>query len=388
MSKKSQLIKTSRIALDDEVFIKLVISKPATDIGINKVTARKVLIKNEDMLSIVSSYEKNDITKNYSLGEGVRLLESLLNSSFSAATLFTAEKDYHLTTTPSGVEKIHESPATMKNSASGNHDHQKNRLISLNRPFLNAVGITTAEGAIKTKMNGKYKQTESFVNIINSTFKETTLNDQDIISIYDMGSGSGYTAFALYDYYINTLQKNVRLTGVDINDKLTIKNNTIASKLNFSGATFVTSKVSKLGKINTDIVIALHACNTATDDALFAGIDNGAKIIIASPCCHQEIRSKMNAPQLLKPMLRFGTHMEQQAVMLTDTIRTLILEINGYKTKLFEFVSDDHSGKNNIIVAIKKQSNQDKNRYVKQLTELKDFYGVTEELYFESLFTD
>jgi hypothetical protein len=386
MSKKALLIKTAKSSLESGTFIKLVLTNPTSGVKLAKVTARYVLIKKEPMLSVVSSFRTNDITKNYSTYDGLNTLRSLMTTSFGGATLFTTKKDYQLEKMKSGIEKLHESEPTINSIPSQSHDHSKKRLITQDRPFLKTIGITSAAGEIKTKMNGKYKQAESFINIFSHTLSESTIKNKQEISVYDMGAGSGYVSFAMYDYVTNILHKKIQLTGVDINGPLVAKNNILANDLGFSGMTFMANSISELGTIGTDIVIALHACNTATDDALFAGIKSNAEIIIVSPCCHQELRKKMITPTVLKPMLKFGTHQEREAEMLTDTIRTLVLEMNGYKTNLFEFVSDDHSGKNNILVAVKKQSNQDKNRYSNQLAALKEFYGIKEKLYFESLF--
>jgi hypothetical protein len=386
MSKKSLLLKTVSASLGDKTFIKIILSSPISQSGTRKVTARVVQLKDEDMFSVVSSSKTKDITKNYSISDGLNTMRSLLKTSFNNATLFTSQKDYQLEKSKSGLEKIHETPPTIKTVPAKTHDHSKKRLVAQESPFLAAIGITTAEGEIKTKMTGKYKQTESFINILNTALKENALLEKETLHIYDMGAGSGYISFAIYDYIANTLQKNIKLIGVDTNEPLVIKNNQIAHELGFAGISFAASSIEDIGAIKADVVIALHACNTATDDALYAGIQSGAQILIVSPCCHQEIRKKMKTPKVLQPMLKFGTNLEREAEMLTDTIRTLILETHGYKTNLFEFVSDDHSGKNNIIVAVKKQSNQDKNRYIKQLSAIKEFYTIEGQVYFESLF--
>jgi hypothetical protein len=386
MSETINIIKLTNRSLKSETFIKLVLDRPTGSTDINKVVARLVRIKGEDMLSIVSSFKTNDITKNYSLTTGVEALRRHVDASFNNVALFTTEADYRLKKGMAGKEKIVESPPTITNAPGKSHDHSKNRLVAQERPFLAALGLTNSDGEIKSKMNGKYNQVESFINILSSTINASSLKEKQNISFYDMGAGSAYVSFAVYDYVTKVLQKETKLTGVDTFDKLVTRNNLLARELDFSGINFITSPINELGPIQTDVVIALHACNTATDDALFAGINAGAELIIVSPCCHQELRKSMLVPEVLKPMLKFGTQKEQMAEMLTDTIRTLLLEINGYKTNLFEFVSDEHSGKNNIIVAVKKQSNQNKNTYITQLAEIKEFYGISEDLYFESLF--
>jgi SAM-dependent methyltransferase len=386
MSKTAELLKIVKVSLKDDLFVKLVLSAPSNNKDMKKVTARQVQIKGEDMLSIVTSLKTSDITKNYSISAGLETLRKHMENSFNNTALFTSEADYRLKKDMSGKERIVKSPPTIQSSPDKSHDHSKKRLISKDRPFLKTLGLVSQNGEIKTKMNGKYNQIESFTNILANTLKGSDLKEADKITAYDMGAGSGYVTFAIYEYITQTLGKEINLVGVDINSQLVERNNTYAKELGFGSLSFVKSSIGELSNIHADIVVALHACNTSTDDAIFAGIQSDSEIIIVSPCCHQELRTKMKTPKVLTPMHKFGTHKELEAVMLTDTIRTLILEINGFKTSLFEFVSDEHSGKNNIIVAVKKQSNQNVHKFVTQLSEIKEFYGITEDLYLESLF--
>lgn len=380
------MIKMVEQSLKDEMFVKFVLSKPTSPMDVKKVTTRIVQIKDEDMLSIVSSHETKDVTKNHSKADGLAIMRKLLDTEFENATLLTLEGNYQLEKTKSGLDKIHESAPTSRSIPSKTHNHSKMRLVAKDRPFLKTIGLVNSSGEIKSKMDGKYYQVESFINILSNTIKQSALKDATEITVYDMGAGSGYVTFAIYDYVVQTLKKDINLVGADINNQLVERNNLYARELDFQRLSFVESSIGDLESIDANIVVALHACNTATDDAIFAGIRSNSEIIIVSPCCHQELRNKMKTPQVLESMHKFGTHKEHEAVMLTDTIRTLILEINGYKTNLFEFVSDEHSGKNNIIVAIKKQSNQDRNKFSSQLSELKAFYRITESLYLESLF--
>ena len=137
-----------------------------------------------------------------------------------------------------------------------------------------------------------------------------------------------------------------------------------------------------VGGYNPDalnILIALHACDTATDQAIYLGIRAGAEIIMCAPCCHKEIRKQMNMPEVLEPVLKFGVHLGQEAEMLTDTLRALLLEANGYKTQLLEFVSLEHTSKNKMLLAIKRDSPSDPENTLKKIEKLKGFYGIKEQ---------
>jgi hypothetical protein len=147
----------------------------------------------------------------------------------------------------------------------------------------------------------------------------------------------------------------------------------------FNGLNFYQGDVRSYHPQQTDVMIALHACDIATDYAIHTGIRLGAKIIMCAPCCHKQIRPQMQSPQVLKPVLQHGVHLGQEAEMITDGLRALLLEANGYQTQVFEFVSLEHTSKNKMILAIKKQvSAQQKSDVLEQVAAIKRFYGIKE----------
>ena len=176
-----------------------------------------------------------------------------------------------------------------------------------------------------------------------------------------MGSGKGYLTFALYDYLTNTLNLSPRVTGVELRTELVEKCNAIAAKAGFGNLSFVTGSIDSAELPAVDMLIALHACDTATDQAIYRGIKAGAKVIICAPCCHKQIRKQINPSNELKSITRFGILEERQAEMLTDAIRALVLEAFGYKTKVFEFISTEHTPKNVLIVGVKAEATKEVN---------------------------
>jgi hypothetical protein len=170
-----------------------------------------------------------------------------------------------------------------------------------------------------------------------------------------MGAGKGYLDFALYDH-LQAQGRSAEIIGVELRPALVAAGNALAQKSGFAGLRFESGSILDYDARGADAVIALHACDTATDDAIFRGIAAGAGLIAVAPCCHKQIRREMSigvADDRLEFLLRHGTFMEKQAEMVTDGLRALLLEAHGYRTKVFEFVSDAHTPKNNLIVAQK-----------------------------------
>jgi hypothetical protein len=194
-----------------------------------------------------------------------------------------------------------------------------------------------------------------------------------------MGSGKGYLTFAAYDYFKNTRGINVRITGVDTKSELVSIDNDIARASEFEDLEFVHGWIGDYDLKNVDVLIALHACNTATDDAIFKGIRADADLIVVAPCCHQEIRPQLKAPDFLGGIFRHGVILEREAETLTDGLRALFLEINGYSTRIFEFISTEHTPKNNMIVGTRATKNVDKEKIAEQIKAIKNFYGITEQ---------
>jgi hypothetical protein len=201
-----------------------------------------------------------------------------------------------------------------------------------------------------------------------------------------MGSGKGYLTFALYDYLTNTLGKKPVMTGVEFREDLVKSCNLIAEKSKFDQLNFIAGTIEEVELKGIDILIALHACDTATDDAIYRGITAGASLIVCAPCCHKQIRKEMNVTNELHSLVKFGILKERQAEIITDTIRALILEAYGYKTKVFEFISTEHTPKNVMIVGRKTAGeNPAKEKIFRDIAAIKASFGIKGH-YLEGLF--
>ncbi|PYS76076.1 MAG: hypothetical protein DMF66_16675 [Acidobacteria bacterium] len=194
-----------------------------------------------------------------------------------------------------------------------------------------------------------------------------------------MGSGKGYLTFAVYDYFNNALGVRATVEGVEARPELVELCNETARRAGFDRLSFQTGYIEDFGLSATDILIALHACDTATDDALFKGVSAGASIIITAPCCHKELRPQMRPPEPLRGVLRHGILLEREAESVTDSLRALLLEQAGYKVKVFEFVSTEHTRKNTLIAAVRLEGTSDREEALGEYRALKEFYGIREQ---------
>lgn len=359
--------------------MRLTISKPRRKKSdLKKVIIKSVLIKSTPHLSFVYRHQTKDITKNHETEEGLYLMKNLLDEQFYIANLFATEKNWSYEIFKNGKDHLKSSAPTFTDASSLQHDKVKNSLLS-STDFLKELNVLDAKGRIKKDMGDKYKQIEKFVEILDSLIrKDSKLADSQTISVTDMGSGKGYLTFATYDFLKNKLKKEVSVTGVEVRDDLIDFCNQTARQVGFEKLIFKKGFISDYELDATDILIALHACDTATDDAIYKGISAKAKLIVCAPCCHKQIRKAMNKSENLQSVLNYGILKERQAEIVTDTIRALLLEVNGYKTKVFEFISTEHTGKNVMIVGQQHSGKVDKDALLAKIEKLKIEFGIKE----------
>ena len=231
------------------------------------------------------------------------------------------------------------------------------------------------------KAQDNYRQINRYIEILSALIRE--LDDKQIKSVVNMGSGKGYLTFALYDYLYNVLQMDTQVVGVEYREDLVNLCEGIAKRAGFSKLNFVQGTIGDYQLDNMDLLIALHACDTATDDAIFKGIMANASLIVVAPCCHKQIRREMEKNKVnnsVSFLTKYGIFLERQAEMVTDGIRALVLEYFGYKTKVFEFISDVHTPKNILVVGIKGRVNQKRREEIKgMIRQVKSEFGISEQ---------
>jgi Methyltransferase domain len=351
---------------------------------LKKVFAKSVMIKDKLMLSFVYRYADKDVTKNFDVEESITTIKKLLQDFFYNAELYTASQTNYFTQDEKGKERIVIKLADIKKEVVVSaHDKQKKRIIQSNAFYLKELDITSADGVVKAAMQHKYKQINRYVEIIDGILKDVKVENG--FSVIDMGSGKGYLTFALYDFL---QQKNMGATvkGIELREDLVVKCNNIAANAKFSRLTFEKGSIQESNLKVVDMLIALHACDTATDDAIAKGIKANATYIICAPCCHKQIRKQMAPTNALKLITKHGILLERQAEMVTDTIRALILEAYGYKTKVFDFIEEEDTPKNVLIVGTNAISSDIIfKENMDRVKALKEMFGIKEH-YLETLF--
>ncbi len=200
----------------------------------------------------------------------------------------------------------------------------------------------------------------------------------DEIRIADMGAGKGYLTFALYEYLTQSLDKKISMEGVEIRKDLVKKINDIIKVSKLDNFNFIESSIENYTPGKLDVLIALHACDTATDDAILRGIRSDAKLIICAPCCHKQIRREMEKSGKTDAITRHGIFLERQAAMITDAVRALVLEYCGYKTQVMEFIEMEHTPKNILLVGRKTDKPVDKEAVAREIRTLLERYGIEE----------
>jgi hypothetical protein len=421
-----------RTSLAESTFVKLTLGKHrGRDTTLNNLFIRPVVLKTGPQLTFVYRHATKDITKNLPYAEAIALVEKLTGSDFLDAHLFTTAQTAQFSTAGDGTARISikavkpratiapaaasgsiaataslESPAvaepitpareaTPVSPPAISHDRPRDYLVPITSPWLRALGIINARGQPIEAMAGKFRQINKFVELLSRLAAEAALipaakpldaalatqphlsgshSSATPLRIADMGSGKGYLTFATAFFFgprADVLGIETRPELVELCNRLARENQ--LAHLRFAAGTITDAPLDKL-----DILIALHACDTATDDALLRGINAGAKLLVVSPCCQKELRPQLTAPPVLADALRHGIFQERQAEFVTDALRAQLLEWAGYKTKVFEFISTEHTAKNLMISAIKvRDPGTPTDATAEKIRAFASFYGIT-----------
>lgn len=370
----ADFIQAAVAAFENKAIVKLIISKPTAQAGdLKRIDARPVLIAGKPMLSFNFSFATQDETKNHSSSGIYEVLSQQLGHHFLNAELLTTEGNYSLMFSRKRKARLLHRPPTHEKPAATTHNLPKKRFISAEgNIYLREMGIVTAQGEVTASGQKKFRQIDKYIEIVDGLLRKHPLPRQ--ARIVDMGAGKGYLTFALYDHLKNNLGMEPLVLGLEIRPHLVEFANHLARQCGFEGLRFQTQDIRDFEGQSTDMLIALHACDTLTDVALAEGIRAGAGIILAAPCCHKQIRQQIQPQGILKTMLRHGILEERQAELLTDSIRSLLLEAEGYQTKVFEFVSIEHTNKNLMIAATRAQADADARTKVQ---EIKQMFGIS-----------
>lgn len=313
-----------------------------------RIDIRPVVIRDELLLQVVSHDGKQDHTKNLKPSEFE--IETFLAQGYANIRIERVNENIDIKVTKKGKFGIHRETAASQNPVDLSHDRKKIRRLEISDSIFKYLGIADEAGKLIPRQSDKFHQVDDFLRIIDDILPGLGSGP---ISIVDLGCGNAYLTFAVHRY----LSKKgilVNVTGVDSRRDACERNSRIADDAGLSTSIkFETAKISDVPIRSTSLVIALHACDTATDDALIYAIRSQAKAILVSPCCHHDLNRQLSSPDSTwKMMFRHGITKERFADLLTDSLRAEILRLLGYRSEIIEFVSLDHTPRNLLIRAV------------------------------------
>jgi SAM-dependent methyltransferase len=348
MSLELAFAKATELISDQDNFVRAVLSGRRRNMQTQyeRIDIRPVQLKDGLKLQLVMSEEKQDTTKNIDI-DGSKILE-LLNGGYANILVEFTTGSYSLRITKKGEALIHEAKGVFERFVS--HDRTKERLLDASDPFLIEVGISDHKGSIKPSMQDKYRQVEEFLRILEPALPKK----KEKFSIVDLGCGHAYLTFATHQY-LRKSGVDAHVIGIDVRENSRDRNNAIAKKLGITDSIeFRAEEISETAITTADIAIALHACDTATDDAIAWGVQHGVQLLLIAPCCHHDLQVQMqDIPEPWPMLTRHGIMRERLGDLLTDSFRTQILKLLGYRVDAIEFVGGEHTPRNLMIRATK-----------------------------------
>ena len=402
---RERFLHVLRAVLASGQFRKLLLSAPVGEGGedaeaVERLTVRALLLRGEPALSFLWRHRTKDITKNHAPEAGLAELAALLGTRFRNAHLHTDTEELQFAVSRKGRESLRRSriepadeappgavPAPAAPAPVAGHDQAKVRPLALGDALWRGLGLTHlvhGEPALVPAMARKWKQINRFVEILAGAVEEAGLQAPGPVRVADFGAGKGYLTFAVHDW-LQRQGLQPRVTGLELREDMVRLGNALIADAQLQGLRFEQGDVRSQPVQPLDVMIALHACDIATDHALHVGLQSGARIIMSSPCCHKELRPQMQLPPVLRPMLQHGIHLGQEAEMVTDALRALLLESQGYRTQVFEFIALEHTAKNKMILAVKARGAAAaalaarRPELLAQIAEIKRFYGLREQ---------
>lgn len=360
-------------AVSHSDFVKLTFSKPKQkQSDLRNLYIKPVLLKGDLKMSLTYKYLTRQEVKNFTVDETKELIAGFMET-FRAANLLTLSGDVEWLVSKSGQSRLTKRLPAKSEKPDLSHDKLKKRLIDPAKPYWFHLGLTDKEGKVLASMQHKFKQVDKYISLLDPLIQ---FPENEPVKIVDMGSGKGYLTFALYEYLSNVRGLEVELTGVDQRPDMVILTNKIAEMSGLQGLKFVEGNISGFAFTSMDVLIALHACDTATDDAIAAGIRANASVIVCAPCCHKQIRNEISAGAADLPVVKYGILLGRQAEIITDTLRALIMEWHGYKTQVMEFIEAEHTPKNIMLAGVRKSKITNREDIMRSIRKLKSDYHI------------
>ncbi|MCT4594280.1 MAG: SAM-dependent methyltransferase [Anaeromicrobium sp.] len=370
--------------MENEELIQAILSnKRKKDIEYNKVNIRPILIKDELLYQFTYVYDNKEIHKNISKDEAIEKMRNYINLDFKQCQIYGVENDYQILVSKKFKEKILKKKPSKK-LGNISHNRKKKYIIEEDKPcdFLMYLGVMNKEGKVKSQKRDKFRQINRFLEMVRDV--ESNLHKDKELKIIDFGCGKSYLTFALYYYLVKVLNLKVNIIGLDLKKDVVEYCNQVSKNLGYMNLSFQVGNIGEFNEFDqVDMVVTLHACDTATDMALFKAICWNSEIILSVPCCQHELMNQVKS-ETLKPILKHGIIKERFSSLATDSARVNLLELIGYDTQIIEFIETEHTPKNLLIRAIK--SNNKREELLKEYKDFKEFLSI--EPYLEKLLVE
>lgn len=371
----NQIEETLRQCLFEDTLVKIIFSSPRKkSLPYRKITLRPVLLQGKLAFQAEYHYEKKAIHENVTSQEAISFCLDFILRDFKQVNLFTEQEDVQILAAKPNKPHITRKPGTLRRQELS-HNHSKNYIIPDKMPcdFLIRLGVMDEKGQVYQKHYSKFRQINRFLEILQDVFPSLSPEQGKPLRIIDFGCGKAYLTFALY-YFLNIRQGlNVEIIGLDLKEDVISFCSQVADDLHYEGLTFLMGDIADFTSDRADMVVTLHACDTATDFALINAVKWNTKVILSVPCCQHELFGQIQN-HLHQPMLKHGIIKDKFTELLTDSLRGLKLEAWGYDVSMIEFTSLEHTSKNIMIKAVKTGG---RNRKAEaQYEALKGFYGV------------
>ena len=357
-----------------------------TSESFSKVTVKPILLRGDLAYQFTYHYSSKVTHTNVPAARALQLLLDLWQTTFKQGQIYSQTADYQVFINKDGQARVLSQPPTRLAPAL-QHNRKKEYLLAEGtaHDFLVRLGVMNPEGKVLAQKYDKYRQINRFVELVADVVGNLPKPDGRPLRIVDFGSGKSYLTFALY-YYLRVMKAmDVDILGLDLKQDVIADCSRIAEDLGYSHLHFVVGDIASYqGLEQVDMVVTLHACDTATDAALAKAVQWGAEVILSVPCCQHELAKQLHNP-IFRPMEKHGIIKERLSALVTDSLRANILEIVGYEVQLVEFIDMEHTPKNVMIRALKRKQRTAPQQAIQEYLTLRDFWSLGE-LYIEQAF--
>jgi SAM-dependent methyltransferase len=346
--------------------------------GFSKVSIRPVVVQKKKAYQFTFHFSDRVTHENFEPAPAAKRAVRLLEKSFEDAALYTSQADQSFRAAGDGSFRCKSGPPSKAQTPAPAHNRSKEYLIPEGVPcaFLAEIGVMTAEGQVKNSMTHKFRQINRFLELVNDIVP--ALGTDETLRVVDFGCGKSYLTFALHHLLTEIHGRTVNIVGLDRKPDVVRHCADLAGRLCCAGLEFREGDIAEHRESNpVDLAVSLHACDTATDDALAQAIRWKSRVILAVPCCQHEFSKQLDSRELA-PLISHGILRERFAAIATDALRSLALEIEGYATQVVEFIDMEHTAKNILIRAVRRNHSDSRQRTIhcEEYQALKRLLGI------------